>query len=250
MKLSHNEQLHIKELEKSITDFKNVLENCAKFTLDDILIAYTKSYDYGWMGLGYNQTEPKFDKPVLNSNQLPKKFKVVFVDANGIPYIKEINRSGKPQGRLLSTVSFHGDRDTIMTHNEYYRFSLDPEFVDATLMDHEYDPTEKNRHYSQVRKEVAAHNKAIKIPLNSEEQVNDFFTNVKVGEVYWRSNSKSITITEISVRKTSKLQKAISDDDSYIEVRTNKGKTEKYRTWNLFYMNLYKEQPKSFQKSV
>lgn len=165
---------------------------------------------------------------VYCGTNIRKKFKVVYVHNNGICYIQSLDRNGKLHGSLYCESEFS-------CFNAGYRltFKLDPTYVDHVIMQCEdgYDPAIEIKEHTQRVKPINEYNKKVRIPLSNKEDVNTFLLKVKVGDILWKSNKKSVTITSIN-----KKDRTITYKDG------NKTITTVPLLW--YRERLYYEQPK------
>lgn len=189
MKLTPEEKAFIKNNEDNITSLLQVIDTVKKFKLNDYLIAYNESQ---WDPL---LRERKLTV-VINSYGAVKKFQVVHVDKHGIPYIKELNKKGKPSGQLISSIKNQ--------RSGYYSpsliFEVDPEYTDSIILDDEsnFNAAENLKAKADNFKAIAEHNKKVKIDCNNLKDVMAFLSNVKVGDILWKSHATSMVVTEMN----------------------------------------------------
>lgn len=95
------------------------------FKVGDILVRY-KSDHSGKESVDLVSTECK----------VPKKFKVVFIDELGCPWVKNVNvRSGL------------GAKLYCLVDAQRYKYTADPELLDCLIMGHRYDPRAQYRQW-------------------------------------------------------------------------------------------------------
>lgn len=90
-----------------------------KFQIGDVLIRHiindtTKNIDY-----------------VSETCQVPKKYRVVYIDELSIPWIKQLSVRGGMGEKIVCLAN---------TDIRLYRYQVDPEQLDAALLGHNYDP--------------------------------------------------------------------------------------------------------------
>lgn len=90
------------------------------FQVGDVLIRTTKTSD------GKSEVDTMND-----ASGVPKKFKVVFIDDLGIPWIKQLSVRGGLGNKMhcLATMDVHR-----------HSYKIDPEQLDAFLLGYKYDP--------------------------------------------------------------------------------------------------------------
>lgn len=183
--ISKEEQEIVSTRESFIGSIVEIIDGVRKFKVGDYLIAFSSRESYGGR------------KPILNSFGAPKKFIVVAADNHGVPYMKELNKSGKPVGQLISPLRFVDQKYLVKSRE--FEFEVDPEYIDSTIMMDEdnYDPTLAQRVKSDLFKEITSHNKSVKIKVSDEAILIPFLNNLKVGDVLWKSMKTNITITDI-----------------------------------------------------
>jgi hypothetical protein len=197
VKLSAEDHALIDNLERELGRYLDTIKRAQQFKLDDYLVLRA-----GYFG---KQMEVK-----TNSYGAPIKYKVVHVNQHGIPFVKRVNKSGVPIGRLSSCIG--------MTEDEYFSdslvfvFELDPDFADAILLQDPYDPTKLHRSKKDIWDAVTKHNKACRVPTRNLKELVDFFNLINIGETLWTSPVGSYFIQD---------RKNIGVSDYLKKVRTN-----------------------------
>lgn len=236
MNLTSEEKEFIRSQEKMLDSVMSHVDAARKFKMDDFLIAFTPA------GM-YNGKRTQ----VVNSYGVPKKFKVVAVDKYEIPYIKELNRNGKPVGRLMCPMA---SRNTAMLrHQNDLEFEVDPDYADAIILDdtNAYDASADHKNKSSMFKEITDHNKKIKVPMHEVDDVVKYMTNLKVGDIIWHSNRTSIVITAINPLP----KRSAGKPDThlpFIDAINNKGKVLKLSVRTLQYKAVYTDRPRSYKE--
>ncbi len=69
---------------------------------------------------------------VSDACPIPKKFRVMFIDELGMPWIKQLSVRGGLGSKLMAMADAWS--------NGKYRYSVDPELVDSILLGYKYDP--------------------------------------------------------------------------------------------------------------
>jgi hypothetical protein len=231
MGLTKGEKEIIFENQEGMSTILHLIEQSRLFKLDDVLIAYTQSH---------HPYEDK-EKLVVNSYGVPRKYKVLFIDKNGIPYVKELNRFSKPNGELFPMVS---NFDTEVFSK--YRFEIDPEMADAIILDdlENFNPSDIHAQKATLKNQIVKHNKQAKLVLESIKDTFLFADKLKLGTTLWRSATSFWTLID----KKPKRDQYTLKSDLELTFLDNKGKTITISTHEMFYKNLYLTQPRSFNE--
>ena len=222
----------IREEEEHFDQVITAIEASKKFKLNDYLISFRR------------QKEPR--KPVTNSYGATVKYKVVFVDKNGIPYIKLLSKNNKVTGEIMCLV------DQVMEsgHAMGLYFSVDPEYVDSIIFGDtvDYDAAVSNRDKAALHKQITEHNKSLCIRLNSQQRVSKFIKeHAQVGKQLWRSSVNCWTVVDVATN-TNNLGYDKYKEKFVIKVSTS-GQKELLLTKNdLLGKVLYKQQPRSYKE--
>ena len=95
-----------------------------KFNVDDVLIR--TSHDFN--------NDSVIDK-VSESCPVPKKFRVLFIDELGIPWVKQLSVRGGLGNKMYC----------LMNYVSNYHWEVDPEQVEAVILGYKYDPRAEYR---------------------------------------------------------------------------------------------------------
>jgi hypothetical protein len=235
--LSTSELEFIQRREADINAMLKELKKVQAFRLGDFLIAFN--------------VQPWNSKrnQVINSYGAPKKFQVVHVDSNGIPYMKELNKKGTPVGILHSPVEIDQSSSRIVKSSNF-EFEVDPDYEDSIIMmdEENYDSAMIHRTKSDTFKEITAHNKSHKIYCGDRKQLADYFDkNVKVGTVLHKSSRSFITIIEISKVPRDNAGR-VKDFEDFCKVQDSKGNISHRNISDFVYTALYSAQPRSYNE--
>ena len=181
-----------------------------------------------------------------NCHGVVRKFKVVHVAPSGIYYLKEISIAGNLIGRLrlpprLAVIANDDEGPSpaykIGLHS---RWTLDPGYLDAILLDQAYNPTAEIRENSSLYRDVHKHNNDVAVRGNIN-YIKAWMRNLKVGEVFWTSPSKFFTV-----------QQVIAGEDNLVNVvaQDNQQVLQTFVPKNLCHRRLYRERPRSFVKEA
>jgi hypothetical protein len=234
VKLTNEEKALIQVNEKAVDDIIVTIEAVKCFKDGDFLIAF------------YPRSKFDLDKkrqPVINSYGAIKKFQVIAVDKHGIPYMKELNKSGKPIGGLIPSMTY-SSRHTHQT----YEFEVDPDYTDAIILEDQenYNATSAIKEKSDTFNAISKHNKKIKINTYDIDNLINFLNQVKVGDILWRSNVTSWSVVEI--KPLPPQIKFTGFHDKFMKVLTNKS-TEKYVSFSdVRWCALYTDRPRSYRE--
>lgn len=241
-KLSRNELEYIEQRERQVRDTVVALKKAQQFKDGDFLIAFRSLYN--WKTLDQEKEQ------ITNSYGAPKKYKVVHVDANDIPYMKELSKKGEPTGTLICPISL-GNNNSIREESSI-EFHVDPDYTDSIIMQDEenFDSSQIHREKSDTFKEIVKHNKASKIDTQDYRLLSTFFdTNVKVGTVIYKSINRFFTVIKINPVPRD-LPNRIKMHEDFIEIQDHKGNIKNCCLNEFIYKVLYTQQPRSFTKEL
>ena len=239
MKLTPEEKELIKTNEQLVDNVMAIINVVNKFKEGDFLVAFHHA-------TGFGDTRVR---PVVNSYGAAKKFQVVAVDKHGISYMKELNKKWKPSGRLISSVRHNTARGTLHYNLELtYNFAVDPDYADAIILDDQanYDASNILKEKSDIFKDIAKYNKSIKIKTETKELAT-FLTTVKVGDILWRSNMSSWSVTQIGIIPRSSASR-IAYSTPFMKVITTKGKEEELCFNDICNKALYTARPRTYKE--
>jgi hypothetical protein len=241
-KLTYEDQAFVDNFDKQFKSIIDTLEKAKQFKLDDYLVLYVSD------ARGVMQLKN-------NSYGAPVKYKVVYVNSNGIPFIKQVNKKGNPIGNIFSCV---GSReDTFRSMEQTFEFMLDPDFADSILLQDQYDPAHLHRSKKDIWKAVTEHNKACKVPTHQFKDVLDFVRSVNVGDTVWTSNISYFLIQDkkalspVDFNKTAKSQFRTSSRGPFVTVltlRDKKGKIKVVPPDFFCYKAIYRERPRTYKE--
>lgn len=233
--LSPHEMEIIKRNEAGMSQTLRVLQEVTQFKVGDFLIAFHRNH---WEG----------NRQVTNSYGAPKKFTVVHVDSNGIPYMKELNKKGEPTGIIIASVRLEGGYSQLKEGE--YRFEVDPDYTDSIIMQDEenYDATLVHRMKGDLFKEITAHNKSIKIKTNDTPTLINFLQNLKVGDVIWKSIKTNLTVIELQPIPLTHRGTRLAEYTVFGKVRDSKGKEHELDNMFFRWGAFYTAQPRSYNE--
>lgn len=236
MKLTPEEKSLIKQTEDMLDHVLSQVDAARRFKLGDYLIAFQYQH--------YGRAVPR--APVCNSYGVPKKFQVVAVDKHNVPYIKELNKVGKPTGRLISTLK--------NTSNLRYgqvldmEFEIDPDYTDAIILDDSgFDATAVHKDKAAQFKAITLYNKSIKVPMTETKEVLEYMESLKVGDQIWRSNKTYQTVVKIDQVPRSLTGKLLPEEP-FIHAAKHNGKIVALAVNSLKHTAVYKTQPRSYNE--
>lgn len=96
-----------------------------KFNIGDVLVRTATTF---------NNNETIIDK-VSESCPVPKKFRVLYIDELGIPWVKQLSVRGGLGNKMYC----------LMNYVNNYSWKIDPEQIDAVLLGYKYDPRAEYR---------------------------------------------------------------------------------------------------------
>lgn len=184
-------------------------------------------------------------EPVVTSYGAVKKFQVVFVDKHGVPYMKELNKAGKPSGGIITSIQF----DHRGIAKQAYVFELDPEFADSIILDDQanFNATKIMKEKADAFKEIAAHNKKIRIRFDKARDVVNYCNTLKVGDTIWRSNQSFWIIQEINKVNHQNLTWQVTSQ-KFMKVKNQKGEELEISIEKVFASAIYSAQPRTFRE--
>jgi len=245
--LSQEDTETINSMSDTLSHVVTVLERIKMFSKGDFLIKAL--YEPGT-----KTTKPKPHYEV-NSYGAKRKYQVVEIDSNGVPWIKEIGANGKPKGRIMCTLLEElGDLviDDRSMHDKVAQFQIDPEFVDSMILGPSaYDPTDIQNNLSRTWKEITEHNKKHIKRFRNLSKAVDFFKSIKAGDQFWTSSKKYFTVIDIktvSSRGTTSLIKG-----PYVTkliIRTVDGKNKTMYPDDVVGKVIYTAAPRSYKKEI
>jgi hypothetical protein len=182
-KLTFEDKAIIENLDREVGRYLDTIKRAQQFKLDDFLILK--------IGVYGNKISTQ-----TNSYGAPIKYKVVHVNAHGIPFVKRVNKNGEPMGRISSCIGMTDDEYYLEGSSTIFAFELDPDYADSILLQDNYDPTSLHRSKKDIWKAVTEHNKACKVPTRDLKDLVIFFESVNVGDTLWTSNVGSYFVQD------------------------------------------------------
>lgn len=232
----------ISQNETEMYSIVSQLEKVRQFNTGDYLICIRVAKDTGQR------------VAITNSYGTHTKFKVVFIDKNGIPYVKEISSNGLTRGPIKSLMGSH-EQDQWGNHGwNDFEFEHDPHFVEAIILSAEqgYDPTEVQRNKKKLRDEITEHNIKSKLKTSETADVVAAFATMQPGETYWFSTKNGMvidkaTIIPIPVGWKNHYGRKVGHI-TQVEVTLSNGKKQTYLPHEFRHRNLYKAMPRSYKE--
>lgn len=239
MALTAEEKEYIKNNENMIDGIMSHLNAVRKFNKGDYLIAfYPASY--------HGDTKKRL---VTNSYGAAKKFQVVAVDRHGVPYMKELNKQGKPVGQMVCSIKYDMQNVTHVDTALTYIFEVDPDYTDAIIFDDQgnYNASNILKMKSDTFKEITEHNKKHKVNCSDAKLITAFLATVKVGDLLWRSNKTSWAVTEINPIPRDKGGR-IENYSVFMKVTLNNGKIQELCFDDFRRKALYTDRPRTYKE--
>ena len=223
----------------------DAMEKAKQIQVGDYLVLYLAKW----------QNEPLTIQK--NSYGAPIKYKVVHCTRHGIPFIKRVNKKGKPVGRIYSctgslvTDTFRRYRD------QKFEFALDPDFADSILLQDEYDPANLHRSKKDIWKAVTDHNKSCKIKTRDKQGITAFFHTVNVGDMIWTSHANYFLVQDKKIMSPKDFNSKVRfkyqtnlkiPHIPILTVIDKKGKVNDIAPDFFFWCALYKERPRTYKE--
>jgi hypothetical protein len=235
MTLTSSEKQLILDNEIRLDSILGLLESVRNFNLDDVLIAYSNP--------SFFETEPRI---VTNTYGVPKKYKVTHIDKYGVPYIKELNKKGKPTRHLIATISFLKDRYGTLSVSQNYKYEIDPDYADAIILGDVdgFNASKKHKIKSDLFKEITNHNKSSIIKFPSIEEAVVFISTLKPGDVLWTTYKNYLTVLNV----IPKLDPYTLKSDFEVEFQRGSGKIVKMSAWDISIKTFYRNAPRTYKE--
>lgn len=240
--LNPQELEFIAKQENTYSSFIKCVEQLSQFKQDDVLIAFYPPNPY----FGQKSSAPE---QLKNSYGAAKKFKIVHVDKNNVPYIKELNKNGIPSGNLIYPITQNRGYNLEHEFTLTYIFQVDPELIDATLFDDMdgYNPTEINKHKADSFKEIAKYNKTIKVNTRDDKVLMLFIDSLVLGSKIWKSNTNAWTVTAI-LPKPLDARGRTDWHKPFITVVDHRNRILNLSCYDFKYKAIYSGQPRTFRE--
>lgn len=179
----------IKRTDEKLREFRASFESLSQFKIGDYLIVF---------GINENMRTT-----ITNSYGAPRKFQVIYVSDESIPYIQEISLTGNVIGEVIAPMdnflSYNDHFGYIDTEHQYLEFQLDPDYADSILLGEKYDPSVFHKTRQTLYKDITKHNKQCKVNTRTIKSICEAFLNVKVGDTLWSSVNGSYTVVDNKV---------------------------------------------------
>jgi hypothetical protein len=191
----------------------------------------------------------------MNSYNAPQKYKVIFEDKNGLPYIKKLNVKGEPSGKIICGLKFDS-YNMRFTSNMTYDFEVDPDYTDAVILQEEdlFNASEAHLKKATAFKEVTNHNKGARLQLDTDNKIWQYIASLKVGDMIWKS-PKSWWIVESKVHVTKDIVRETMSSHGWrspalVTIKTSTGKTWQKNFYDFRCGTFYHKQPRSYKKEI
>lgn len=227
--------------------FKKI-ENAKSFKIGDYIIRYDLEYSFD----GKEAWQVK-----KNSYGVPVKYKVITVSESGIPFIRCVDSKGNTHGRLISALD--EDSEDYIIDVVYIKYELDPDYVDALLLDEEYEPSVLYKTKQQTWKEIATHNKINKIDTHDIKKIIGLFNTLSPGDILYTSSISHYLVHKIEFLTRDEAMKRLPNTGVYVPKGKNskipvltvldKNLATKVITADFFFQkSLYKTRPRSYKE--
>lgn len=236
--LSPNEINYIQSRSRLLTELKAIIHTSFGFNVGDFLIAFRPEHNF------WGRTTPR--QQIVNSHGIGKKYKVVNVCPHGIPYIKELNKVGKPIGVLICPLRSSGGTFEIDTSRE---FEVDPSYADALIFNEadQFNAADQLELGSQLWNEIQLHNKSNRVNVNDPQELVKFLQTIKVGDLLWKSIRTNFTILSIDpIPVTKKGELDLYRE--FGEAQDHKGNRFKLSHKTFKHRAIYTKQPRTFKE--
>lgn len=238
--LSKDDLDAIIEFSEFMADQLKLIERVKQFSVGDYVVA----------------TRADTKQVLTDQYNVAYKFLVVYTNEMGAVFVKRVLSKNRLSGNVfilhqsLNSFSgyeeFEGADRHIASFMDYssIEFILDPEYAAATLLEctDSYDPSVQQTKQSDLRREILAHNRSIKIPTKNGKDIKSFMDNLrsqKYPNVIWFSNRSYMTISSVTSYQGTRTK---------ITGVTNKNKTITMDYYDILNKALYTAQPRSLNE--
>ena len=237
-KLTTEEKYFIKRNEIIIQNFKEsikTVESTSIFKEGDYLVAFEAPSRW-------NEGQKT---PIKNSYGGVKKYQVIAIDSNNLPYMKELNKNGVPYGPLITPIDWRGDGKLELN----FIFEVDPDYEDAIILDDQanYKAAGALKERSDKFKEIAAFNKSVRVKCKTTSDLVNFIARLQVGHTLWRSTNSFLVIQQIDPIPCNTIGH-VTHDKPFIKVVDHKGKLKDLSFRDLKYMAIYTQCPRTYNE--
>ena len=235
----------IENFEQSYGVVIDLIEKVKQFQVGDYLILYVTRYEGESMAIR------------KNSYGAPIKYKVVYCTKHGVPFVKRVNKRGKPIGDVSSCVGTLHTDDFKSYDSQKFEFVLDPDYADSILLQDEYDPANLHRSKKDIWKAVTDHNKSCKVKTHNLKDVTTFFNTVNIGDTLWMSNVSHVLVQDKKIMSPKDFNQQVKRKDKtglrspLIPILTIRDKNSNIKdiTPDFFCTKaLYKERPRTYKE--
>lgn len=244
IKLSQEDLAVIDAMSEQLFHLTDVMTRIKTFSQGDFLVKTIHRT--------HSSQVAKRNKPVFatNSYGLKRKYQVVDIDKNGVPWVKEVGSTGKSKGPILCPLI--EELEGILDKGYLEKFEIDPEFVDSMILGPSaYSPMEAQDHLSKTWKEITEHNKKHIKRFKTLNQAVAFFKAIKPGDQFWTSSKKYFTVVDVktvSSRGTTSLVKG--PHITKIIVKMVDGTNKQMYPDDIVGKVLYTSAPRSYKKEI
>lgn len=206
------------------------------FELGDV---YTEQHTYStWNG-------EKITLKDTNCYGIERKFKVIHVSKEGIPFLRELSRKGNPIGSVrtihrLEVIA----KGPLCYSNPDSKWILDENLVNAIMLDQEYDPMIEARERSNLFRDIARHNKEKRIDVSTRKITADFMNNLKAGDKIWKKTNEFFVVQSPAYPDTE------NPGNILIQVIDHNNKKKQISLNDLCRSRIYSDQPRSYKKEI
>jgi hypothetical protein len=212
-----------------------IMERC-QFEVGDVLIKMQHEYNYD----SDDEDDPGSFKPeqVSDKSRCNRKYKCVYVDPFGVPYIKVIKTNGELGDNLICAA----------THDPAGMFfTADPDYAEHLILapdGTEFNPAEAFAVAKKHRNEVSKYNKSLRMKAKSLRDADALIRTVKAGDkiwAAWKGDDHNAHENEFVV--TSKFSKTVEKliDESYGEAKDQFATFKKTETFQILRLKRTKD---------
>ena len=186
-----------KRIERSIkeSNVHSFLKNRHKlnFNVNDVLVKIVLQYDYT------DKKHSPVTEKISHASPVPKKYKCIYIDDYGIPYVKPLNVNGKEGISVINCANIDMDR---------YWFEQDPDQVAHVILSENeegFDPLEAFKQNKEKREQIKKTNRLIRENTHKVSDCRAAFAKLKPGDVVYRTFDKDTcySMDELEVEEIS-----------------------------------------------
>lgn len=238
-RLSRVELELISHNERQLKTLLSQLDMARQFKLGDYLVVH-----------GLHEATGK-SRIITNSYGVPIKFKVEFVDSNGIAYVRKVINMEQMSKGLFPLFDFSLDGPFEGYTDYFFRgirmdsleWKLDEEYVEATIMGEEESYVSSLEHdkKSKAHREISKYNSSIRKRMNSTQVAQRFMNDLKIGETVWKSAISWYCVTN-------KILKGANGPCTALVVTDKNNKAKKMYVQDFVYKVFYTDRPRSYKE--